>query len=132
VNGNTELLDDDLVPFPGALQWEVLAAIARIDSVTVERIVADASRNDRVLGVRASEDTDSAPWLVTPARRRRAIRVDGPLPPRVPAVLAQRLFVEVAGLPSPLISLVKRTAAFENPEFHKKQAMRLSTARTRA
>ena len=28
------------------------------------------------------------------------------------------------------LGLIKRTAAFENPEFYKKQAMRLSTART--
>jgi hypothetical protein len=84
-----------------------------------------------VLGVRASEDSeDEKPWLVQPPGKRRPARVEGPLPERVSAVLAQRLFVEIAGLPSPLISLLKRTAAFENPEFHKKQAMRLSTART--
>jgi hypothetical protein len=45
-------------------------------------------------------------------------------------VLAQRLFVATSGLPSPLINLIKRTAAFKNPEFHKKHAMRMSTART--
>jgi superfamily II DNA or RNA helicase len=83
-----------------------------------------------VLGVRPREDADSAPWLVTPGRKASKPRVAGPLPPRVAAVLAQRLFVEIAGLPSPLINLLKRTAAFENPEFHKKQALRLSTTRT--
>jgi superfamily II DNA or RNA helicase len=48
----------------------------------------------------------------------------------VRAVLAQKLFVEKAGLPSPLINQIKRTAAFQNPEFFKKQSMRLSTATT--
>ena len=46
------------------------------------------------------------------------------------AVLAQRLFVEKAGLPSPLLNQIKRLAAFQNPEFYKKQSMRLSTALT--
>ena len=127
--GNTELLDDELVPFPGEQQWDVLASVRRIDPATVERLVATAAREGGVLRVRTSETDESpTPWLVSPASKRRL--VPGPLPDRVTAVLAQRLFVATAGLPSPLINLIKRTAAFENPEFHKKQAMRMSTART--
>jgi len=38
--------------------------------------------------------------------------------------------VEKAGLPSPLISEMKRLAAFQNPEFYKRQGLRLSTALT--
>src|SRR5262249_33050377 len=34
------------------------------------------------------------------------------------------------GLPSPLINQLKRLAAFQNPEFYKKQSMRLSTGMT--
>jgi superfamily II DNA or RNA helicase len=52
------------------------------------------------------------------------------MPARVSAVLAQRLFVAKEGLPSPLINQIKRLAAFQNPEFYKKQSMRLSTAMT--
>ncbi len=94
-------------------------------------MVADASRGGRVLGVRAAEpDDDAAPWLLKLTTKQRVPLVAGLLPARVSAVLAQRLFIEIAGMPSPLVSLVKRAAAFENPEFHKKQAMRMSTART--
>jgi superfamily II DNA or RNA helicase len=45
-------------------------------------------------------------------------------------VLVQKLFVDKAGLPSSLINQIKRLAAFQNPEFYKKQSMRLSTATT--
>ncbi len=45
-------------------------------------------------------------------------------------MLAQRLFVVKADLPSPLLNQIKRLAAFQNPEFYKKQNMRLSTALT--
>jgi hypothetical protein len=38
--------------------------------------------------------------------------------------------VETACLPSALINQVKRLAAFQNPEFYKKQAMRLPIALT--
>jgi superfamily II DNA or RNA helicase len=129
-SGNTEFLDDQLVPFPGEQQWEVLAAVSRISPATVERLVSEAARAGRVLGVRPvdHDEQDAMPWIVERTDKRR--RVPGPLPARVTAVLAQRLFLESAGLPSPLLDRIKRTAAFENPEFHKKQAMRLSTART--
>lgn len=130
-DGNTEFVDDQLVAFPGEQQWDALASMSRIDPATVDRIVADASTDGRVLGVRTTDsDEDATPWLVPASGKRRPTRVPGPLPERVSAVLAQRLFVETAGLPSPLINLIKRAAAFENPEFHKKQAMRLSTATT--
>ncbi|HEY4591288.1 MAG TPA: DEAD/DEAH box helicase family protein [Thermoanaerobaculia bacterium] len=45
-------------------------------------------------------------------------------------MLAQRLFVEKVGLPSSLLNEAKRLAAFQNPEFYKKQSLRLSTAMT--
>jgi superfamily II DNA or RNA helicase len=48
----------------------------------------------------------------------------------VRAVLAQRLYVSKADLPSALLNQIKRLAAFQNPEFTKKQRRRLSTALT--
>jgi Type III restriction enzyme, res subunit len=48
----------------------------------------------------------------------------------VRSLLAQRLFVETAGLASPHLNQIKRLAAFQNPEFYKKQRLRLSTALT--
>ncbi len=45
-------------------------------------------------------------------------------------MLAQRLFIEKDGIPSPLLNRIKRLAAFQNPEFYKRQSMRLSTAMT--
>jgi hypothetical protein len=70
------------------------------------------------------------PWSRRPSGRPPALRLGGPLPPRIAAVLAQRLFVEKAGVPSALLNQMKRLAAFQNPEFYKKQSMRLSTALT--
>jgi hypothetical protein len=49
------------------------------------------------------------------------------LPSSVSVVRANLLFLEKAGLPSPLVNRVLRIAAFQNPEFYKAQAMRLST-----
>jgi superfamily II DNA or RNA helicase len=65
-----------------------------------------------------------------PSGRAPARRITAPLPSEVKAVLAQRLFIEKTGLPSPVLNHLKRIAAFQNPEFYKKQKMRLSTAMT--
>jgi superfamily II DNA or RNA helicase len=130
-SGNSEFLDAELVPFPGEQQWNHLASIERIDPTTVDHIVADAARSGGVVGVRVADDEEAAtPWMKAPSSRARTARIAGALPDRVAAVLAQRLFVAKAGLPSPLINQIKRLAAFQNPEFYKKQSMRLSVAAT--
>lgn len=56
--------------------------------------------------------------------------ITGPLPSEIHSLLAQRLFITKAGLPPALLNQIKRLAAFQNPEFYKKQRMRLSTAGT--
>jgi hypothetical protein len=131
--GNTVFLDDQLQPLLGDAQWAYLAAVVRIDRKTVERIAGEAVRQGSVIGVRRADPIDeeeAEPWARPPSGRPRIVRITEPLPQRVRSVLSQRLFVEKAGLPSPLLNQIKRLAAFQNPEFYKKQNMRLSIALT--
>ena len=132
-DGNSIFLDDDLAALPDEHQWAHLASIKRIDALTVERIASDASRAGSVVGVRMAEVADdevAAPWTRLPSGKARLPRITGPLPNRVSEVLSERLFVAKAGLSSPLLNQIKRIAAFQNPEFYKKQSMRLSTVLT--
>lgn len=130
--GNTEFVDDQFETIPD--QWSYLAALPRIAPATVESVAQEAVKHGKVLGVRFVDDPTGeeakAPWVKPPSGRPRKTKIDGPLPSEVRAVLSQRLFVEKAGLPSALLNQIKRLAAFQNPEFYKKQAMRLSTATT--
>ena len=129
--GNTVFLDERFEPYPD--QWAYLASLKRLELARVETIAQEAVRKGGVMGVRIAEPLDSeeaAPWMRAPSGRTRAVRVPGPLPETVRAVRAQRLFVEKAGLPSALLNQIKRLAAFQNPEFYKRQSMRLSTALT--
>src|SRR5207248_5309148 len=71
-----------------------------------------------------------APVARRPSRKCNRPAITEPLPQVVRAVLTQRLYVDKAGLPSPLLSQIKRLAAFQNPEFYRKQSMSLSTATT--
>jgi hypothetical protein len=129
--GNTVFLDGQLAPYPD--QWAFLASVPRIEPATVDRIARDATQAGQVLGVRSAgddSDDDPAPWHRAPSRRTPAGRLAGPLPSNVRGVLAQKLFVEKAGLLSQQLNQIKRLGAFQNPEFYKKQQLRLSTALT--
>jgi superfamily II DNA or RNA helicase len=131
--GNTVFLEDDLSPIPDDRQWATLAGVERIDPLIVEGLASEATRQGRVIGVRMApfhDAADPAPWDRPPSGRPRPKRLDGPLPRAVSAVLAQQIFVDKADLPSALLTAMKRLAAFQNPEFYKKQAMRLPTSMT--
>jgi superfamily II DNA or RNA helicase len=127
--GNTVFVDDRFVPYPD--QWAFLAGVPRVDPDTVQRLARDATRAGQVLGVRwtdgDAEDADAAPWTCPPSRRKLSTRLPGPIPQAIRAVLGQRLFVEKVGLVSPQLNQIQRLAAFQNPEFYKKQRLRLST-----
>jgi superfamily II DNA or RNA helicase len=126
--GNTVFLDEQLQPYPD--QWAYLASLSQIEPSTVEAIAMEAVRQDRVIGVRMAlvEDEEEKPWTKPPSGRRQSDL--GPPPEEVRAILAQRLFIDKAALPPAFLNQIKRLAAFQNPEFYKKQSMRLSTATT--
>ncbi|MFZ5768518.1 MAG: DEAD/DEAH box helicase family protein [Bacillota bacterium] len=96
----------------------------------VEAIVREAARTGSVMGVRASlagEDEGEDPWTLPPSGRKVEKPITGPLPEKVRVVLSDLVYVEKEGLPSALLNRLVRLAAFQNPEFYRAQAMRLST-----
>lgn len=129
--GNSVFVDASFQAYSD--QWSYLASLPRMAPSFVEGLAAEATRRGLVIGVRLAEPPDeeeSTPWRHRPSGRPQKVSITGPLPREVRAVLAQRLFVEKASLPSPLLNEIKRLAAFQNPEFYKKQSLRLSTAMT--
>ncbi len=108
-HGHTAFLDSNLEPYPD--QWAFLVSVPRIEPATAEAIAQEAVRRGQVIGVRLADMTDddqAAPWAQPPSRKLRRTHVAGPLPNEVRAVLAQRLFIEKSGLPSPLLNQIKR------------------------
>jgi len=130
--GNTVFLDDALEPFPD--QWDFLTSLVPIPAEKVESIAMEATTRGQVIGLQIADTgedvVDASPWLTSPSRRPKHIVITDPIPLQVRGVLSQRLYVEKGGLPSALINQIKRLAAFQNPEFYKKQNLRLSTALT--
>jgi superfamily II DNA or RNA helicase len=126
--GNSVFLDENFVPFGD--QWAFLSGIARVAREKVESVVADAERVGGVIGLRLAltdESEGEDPWLRPPSRRKRDAPIEEPLPREVCVVRGDLVYVEKEGLPSAMLNRLLRLAAFQNPEFYRAQAMRLST-----
>ena len=124
--GNSVFVDDSFAPHPE--QWRYLAAVRRLTASQLHDIVGEAERGDAVLGVQVwAEGDDDKPWQRPPSGGKPK-PILGPLPAQMHIVLAQRCFVATRDLPPALIDRLRRLAAFANPEFHRKQAMRMPTS----
>jgi superfamily II DNA or RNA helicase len=127
-HGNSVFLDAEFKPYTD--QWSVLSGVRRMSLSDVESVVGEAERKGDLIGVRRSvTDDDQAedPWTLPPSRKKKDEVISGPLPTQVRIVRANQIFVETAGLPSAMLNRLHRLAAFQNPEFYRAQAMRLST-----
>ena len=125
--GHSVFIDEHFVPW--ADQWAFLARIRKTGRSQVEQLVQEAERRGRILGVRLppQEDGEDEPWTMPPSRHRREPRVAGHLPPTLELVLGNQIYIAKDGLNPGLRNRLLRLAAFQNPEFYKTQAMRLST-----
>lgn len=148
-HGNTVFLDDSLEPFTD--QWKYLSGVARLSRLQAEMLANEASKARRIIAVRAPWDTtwdtvsvtkengpDEDPEFCRPFSSKAALRAASDttldsapaIPAEAHATLAQRLSIAKAGLPSFLLREIKNTAAFQNPEFYKRQRLRLYTGET--
>jgi superfamily II DNA or RNA helicase/very-short-patch-repair endonuclease len=124
---NSVFIDNQGQPYPD--QWAFLSSVERISKACVEQATRDAIRRGRVISVRiaSSEEDEETPWTFRPSREPKLPELNVPLPDRVDVVLGDQLYIAKEGLPAPLRNRLRLLAAFQNPEFYKAQAMRLST-----
>lgn len=124
--GNSLFLDEQLNPWTD--QWAFLANVRRVSLSQAETIAQEAGRRGRILGVRLPpEEEDGDPWAALPSRWRHEPPLAGELPPALDLVLGNQIYIPKDALHPGLRNRLLRLAAFQNPEFYKAQAMRLST-----
>jgi superfamily II DNA or RNA helicase len=75
----------------------------------------------------ADSGSDDQPWTLPPSRKREGKLLEGLFPEEVSVVRGNMVFIPKAGLPEAMLNRILRVAAFQNPEFYRAQAMRLST-----
>ncbi|MCD8294048.1 MAG: DEAD/DEAH box helicase family protein [Clostridia bacterium] len=112
--GNSMFIDENFNPYED--QWAFLSGVEKISPENLESILHSAGRED--VGTFGSEDEDR-PW----AKKRTLIVQD--FPEHVNMVRANMVYIEKDGFSEYALNVIKRFAAFPNPEFYKKQKMRL-------
>jgi len=124
---NSVFVDENFEPYPD--QWTFLSSVSQMTQREVETIVDEASTFGDILGVRLAitDEEDDEPWTAPPSRQRKEKPITTPLPESISLVQGNQIFIPKAEITPPLKNLLIRLAAFQNPEFYKAQAMRLST-----
>ncbi|MFC7411811.1 TOTE conflict system archaeo-eukaryotic primase domain-containing protein [Hydrogenophaga atypica] len=121
-NGCSVFVDMDLRPFPD--QWAFLASMVPMAVDDIEPTILRATGGVHPLDVTFIDDEDLAtPWK---HRSTRSTRLAGQMPASLTVTLANQVYFEKAQLPQALANCLIRLAAFQNPEFYKAQAMRMS------
>jgi superfamily II DNA or RNA helicase len=127
--GNSLFVDHDLEPLSWQEQWQFVASVPRLAARSVIGLAEEATRTNRVLGVGMPETDDEGTSARPSKKGETPPRLAVTLPAEIPSLLGQHLKFDKAGLPPALIGRLKRLAAFQNPEFYKRERFRLSTAR---
>ena len=121
--GCSVFVDSNLRPFPD--QWAFLKSIKRMDPCDIESTVLQATGDNHPLDVSFIDNEDLAtPWASGTVASNRLAEA---MPSSVKITFANLLYFEKSELPQSLANRLIRLAAFQNPEFFKAQAMRLST-----
>ena len=124
---NSVFIDENFEPYPD--QWAYLSSVHQMTRREVEAIVDEASTFGDTLGLRLAitDEEDNEPWTTPPSRQRKEKPITTPLPKSISLVQGNQIFIPKEKLTPPLKNQLIRLAAFQNPEFYKAQAMRLST-----
>ncbi len=121
-NGCSVFVDMDLQPFSD--QWAFLASMVLMAVDDIEPTILRAIGGVHPLDVTFIDEDDFAtPWRHRTARSKR---LAGQMPASLTVTLANQVYFEKAQLPQALANRLIRLAAFQNPEFYKAQAMRMS------
>jgi len=118
--GNTLFVDEKLEPFED--QWQYLFDVQKLSEEDLASFTTKLSKGNE-LGVLKEEDANvKKPWL------KEIVKIHpqdflGP----VEIVKSEMLYVKKSGLSHKALNILKRFAAFKNPDFYKTQAMRLPT-----
>lgn len=122
--GRSVFVDANLQPLSD--QWASLENIKPLPQGLLEAVLTKLVGDRHPLDIAYAEVPDEnadTPWVQA---AKPNIKLSGAMPKTVQATISGQLFIEKAGLPQTLMNRLIRLAAFQNPDFYKAQAMRMS------
>ena len=119
-DGNSVFVDEIFEPYSD--QWSYLASIKKMSPEEIDTTVATLCTSDELGAM--SKSSEYKPWEVpAPIQLSSSDFVRQPLE----IVRANMLYISTNDISPKLINHLRRIAAFKNPEFYTRQAMRIST-----
>jgi superfamily II DNA or RNA helicase len=130
LSGNTLFLDENMEPYID--QWGVLKNARKLSIQDVSFVLSKAGVSTvPVLLARDNPvDENDKPWMIMPSGKSTYKPQFENLPKEIEVVLANKIYLSVKDMPSALLNRIRNLAAFQNPEFYRKQKMRFSTYAT--
>jgi superfamily II DNA or RNA helicase len=127
--GNSVFIDSNGVPYRD--QWGYLSQQKKMSGADIDHVLENISKSGSLPGIKCSPtEQDDPPWMRLPSGKSRYKPRILDLPKKVELVIANRIYIKTENVPSVLLNQIKQFAAFQNPEFYKRQKMRLSTSVT--
>lgn len=115
---NSVFVDNDFLVYKD--QWAFLYNLKKIQESTIDQLLRLHSQEE--LG-KLSMSSESKPW-VTPLPQNIT---QEDFHAKVEIIKADKLYIPLKAVSAKVLNHLKRIAAFKNPEFYNKQALRLST-----
>jgi hypothetical protein len=124
--GNTEFLDNDFLPYPD--QWGYLSKVRRLTHGQINQILQSRLGTVSIPQFPEIEDgIEGNPWFLKLENRRKNNLSTLTSPAGIEIIQANKIYIQKEGFPEEILGKLIMMAAFQNPEFYRAQAMRMST-----
>ncbi len=122
LHGNSEFIDESFQSYED--QWAYLAGIKRLPADAVSSLLKKLQTQN---GAEDFSENAGVSEVMKPWRKNQIVLTRADFPDLVKITLANRVYIEKAGLTEQALSHLKRMAVFHNPAFYQAQASRMST-----
>jgi superfamily II DNA or RNA helicase len=123
---NTEFLDNDFLPYPD--QWDYLSKVRRLSNGQIDQLLQSHPSTLSMPQLPEFEDgIEGNPWILKLENRRKNNLSVLTFPDTIEIIQGNKIYIRKEGLPEEILGKLIMMAAFQNPEFYRAQAMRMST-----
>jgi superfamily II DNA or RNA helicase len=119
-SGNSIFIDEKFNPFED--QWMFLANIRKLSEDEITALIPKLCRGNEMGTLKEADEERIKPWEKDQLKWLKA-----DFPKEVKIVKANMIYIEKSSISQKGLNVLKRLAAFKNPEFYKAQAMRMPT-----
>jgi hypothetical protein len=121
-NNNSVFIDEKFQPYDD--QWSFLSSIRKLSESEIDLYISQLCSGSELGDLRQNEDEECKPWERSNTNYKLS---KSDFPDTVYVTKVNMLYISKNGFSHKALNIIKRLAAFRNPDFYKAQAMRLPT-----